>query len=75
MRKVLLAMLLFVGLTMNAQTEYRFNNLQDGFSLGSRNNNTTTIVHNVSTVTLEQTDLEGLEGQFITMNGIHIANT
>ena len=74
MRKVLLAMLLFVGLTMNAQTEYRFNNRQDGFSLGSRNNATTTIVHNISAVTLEEADREGLEGQFITMNGIHIAN-
>ena len=75
MRKVLLAITLFIGLTLTAQTEYKFNNRQDGFSLGSRNNSTTTIVHNVSAVTLEQADLDGMEGQFITMNGIHIANT
>lgn len=75
LRHLFITLVLLSGLTLTAQTEYKLNNLQDGFSLGSRNNNTTTIVHNVSAVTLEQTDLEGLEGQFITMNGIHIANT
>ena len=74
MRKVLLAMLLFVGLTMNAQTEYRFNNRQDGFSLGTRNNATTTIHHNVSAITIESSDRAEVEGQFITVSGIHIAN-
>lgn len=75
LRHLFITLVLLSGLTLTAQTEYRLNNLQDGFSLGSRNNNTTIIVHNVSAVTLEQTDLEGLKGQFITMNGIHIANT
>ena len=74
MRKVLLAMLLFVGLAMNAQTEYRFNNCQDGFSLATRNNATTTIHHNVSAITIESSDRAEVEGQFITVSGIHIAN-
>lgn len=75
MRKVLFAITLLIGLQLNAQTEYRFNTGQDGFSLGNRSNTTTTIVHNVSSITLEQADREGLEGQFITLSGIHVSNT
>lgn len=75
MRKVLFAITLLIGLQLNAQTEYRFNTGQDGFSLGNRSNTTTTIVHNVSSITLEQADQDGLEGQFITLSGIHVSNT
>ncbi len=76
MRHSFLVFILLAGLSLNAQTEYRFNNKQDGFSLGSRNNaTTTTVVHNVSALTIESADREGLEGQLITLSGIHIANT
>lgn len=75
MRKIILAILLLVGLTVSAQTEYRFSDKPDGFSLGNRSNSTTTIVHHIGTITLEQSDREGLAGQFITLSGIHIANT
>ena len=75
MRKLLLlAIMLLVGLTLSAQTEYRFNSKPDGFSISSRSNATTTIVHNVSAITLEEATREGLEGQFITLSGIHSAN-
>ena len=75
MHRIILAITLLAGLSLSAQTEYRFNNKQDGFSLGSRSIAATTIVHNVSAVTLEKADRQGLEGQFITLSGIHIANT
>ena len=74
MKKALLLLLaIFLGITTQAQ-EYRFNTNQDGFSMSSRNNTTTTIRHNISAITLEQADREGLQGQFITLSGIHIAN-
>ena len=75
LRQFILAIILLTGLSLSAQTEYRLNDKPDGFSLGSRSNTTTTIVHNVSAVTLEASAREGLEGQFITISGIHIANT
>ena len=75
MRQIILTIILLMGLSLSAQTEYRFNDKPEGFSIGSRDNTTITIVHNVSAVTLEEADREGLEGQFITLSGIHIANT
>ena len=75
LRHLILAWVLLTGLSLNAQTAYKFNNSQDGFSLGSRCNATTTIIHNVSSVTLEDANRDGLEGQFITLSGIHSANT
>lgn len=74
LHRLILALALLSGLSLNAQTEYRFNEKQNGFSIGSRSNNATTIIHNVSAVTIEDADRDGLEGQFITMSGIHIAN-
>ena len=71
---LILTLALLIGSNLDAQTEYKFNNKQDGFSISSRDNSTTTIVHNVSAVTLESSDIEGLSGQFITLSGIHIAN-
>lgn len=73
-KSLLLVFTLLAGITLQAQ-EYRFNNYQDGFSMGSRNNTATTIHHNVSAVIIESSDRKGLEGQFITTSGIHIANT
>ncbi len=74
MKKSLLFVIALVAcITLQAQ-EYRFNTNQDGFSMSSRNNTTTTIHHNVSAITLEQADRDGLQGQFITLSGIHIAN-
>ena len=60
---------------MNAQNEYKFNTRPNGFSINSRSNNALTIGYNVSAITLENSDRDGLEGQFITLSGIHIANT
>ena len=74
MKKTLLFVLaLIAGITIQAQ-EYRFNTHQDGFSMGSRNSTTTAIHYNVSAITIEPSDRDGLEGQFITLSGIHIAN-
>ena len=75
MRSFILTIMLLIGLTLSAQTEYRFNSKPDGFSIGSRSNTSTTIVHNLGSVTLEEADRDGLEGQFITISGVHIANT
>ena len=72
-KSLLFVIALAVGITLQAQ-EYRFNTNQDGFSMSGRNNTTTTIRHNVSVITLEQADRDGLQGQFITLSGIHIAN-
>lgn len=74
LHQLILALALLSGLSLNAQTEYRFNEKQNGFSIGGRSNTTTTIVHNVSSVTIEDANRDGLEGQFITLSGIHIAN-
>ena len=74
LHQLFLALILLSGLTLNAQIEHKFNDKQNGFSLGSHNNSTTTIVHNVSAITLEDSDRDGLEGQFITLSGIHIPN-
>ena len=74
MKKALLFVLaLLTGVMLQAQ-EYRFNTDQNGFSISSRNNTTTTIHHKVSAITIEQADRDGLQGQFITLSGIHIAN-
>ena len=74
MKKSLLFVIALVAcITLQAQ-EYRFNTNQNGFSISSLNNTTTTIRHNVSAITLEQADRDGLQGQFITLSGIHIAN-
>lgn len=59
---------------MTAQTKYSFNNYQDGFSLGSRNSTTTTVIHNLSSITIENVDRAEVQGQTVTMSGIHIAN-
>ena len=74
MKKTLLIVFaLIAGITLQAQ-EYRFNTYQDGFSIGNRNNTATTIHHNVSAVTIEQSNRKDLDGQFITISGTHIAN-
>ena len=75
MRNLILTIMLLTGLSLTAQTEYRFNGKPDGFSLGSRSSTTTTIVHNLGAVTLEETDREGLQGQSITLSGIRLSNT
>ena len=75
LRQIILAIILLTGLSLAAQTEYKFNDKPNGFSLGNRNSATTTIFHNVGAVNLESSSREGLEGQFITLSGIHIANT
>ena len=74
MKKSLLFVIALVAcITLQAQ-EYRFNTNQNGFSMGSRSNTTTTIHHNVNAITIEQSDRDGLQGQYITLAGIHIAN-
>ena len=74
LHQLILAFLLLSGLTLSAQTEYRFNTKPDGFSIASKSNTTLNIDYNVSAVTIEESDREGLEGQFITLTGIHIGN-
>ena len=74
LHQLILALALLSGLSLTAQTEYRFNEKQNGFSVGSRTNTTTTIIHNVSAVTIEDAHRDELDGQFITLSGIHIAN-
>ena len=75
LRQFILALALLLGLSLTAQTEYRFNGKPDGFSLGNRSNTTTTIIHNIGAITLENTDRERLSGQFITLSGIHTSHT
>jgi hypothetical protein len=74
MKKVLFLLLAFIaGITLQAQV-YRFNSEPDGFSISSKNSHQLTLRHNLSAVTIESSDREGLEGQFITLSGMHIAN-
>lgn len=75
LRQLFLALILLSGLTLTAQTEYRFNNKQNGFSVSSKANSTINIDYNVNAVTIEESNREGLDGQFITLTGIQIANT
>ena len=75
MHSLFLAIALLTGLSLSAQTEYKFNAKPNGFSIGNRSTETTTIVHNVSAITIENAHRDNMEGQFITLSGIHIANT
>ena len=72
---IILVLALFLGITTLHAQDYRFNDNPNGFSVGSRSGNSTTIVHNVNAITIENSDHEGVDGQFITLSGIHIANT
>ena len=74
LRQLILALFLLAGLSLTAQTEYKLNNKANGFSIGSRSTTATTIIHNISSITIEEADRNGMEGQFITLSGIHIAN-
>ena len=74
LHQLFLTLALLTGLSLSAQTEYRFNAKPDGFSVASKSNTTLNIDYNVSAVTIEEADRDGLEGQFITLTGIHIAN-
>lgn len=74
MKKTLfLVLALWTGTLLQAQ-EYRFNTKADGFSVKSKSNTTLSINYNVSGITLENADREGLEGQIVTLSGIHISN-
>lgn len=74
MKKVLfLALSIVIGIALQAQ-EYRFNGEPDGFSISNKSKGQVTIRHNVNAINIENTDREGLNGQFITLSGIHIAN-
>ena len=72
--RLFFATLVISSATLYAQDRYAFNDKADGFSLSSRSNNTLTILHNVSGITIETANRDGVEGQFITLSGIHIAN-
>ena len=74
MRKLILAIILLLGLSLTAQTEYHFNGNPNGFSLNSKSNTTLNIDYNVNAVTIEDANRNGLEGQIVTLSGIHIAN-
>ena len=74
LRYLIIAVALFTGFSLNAQTEYKLNDKPNGFSLGNRSNNTTILIHNVNAISIEKADHDGLEGQYITFEGIHIAN-
>ena len=74
LHQLILAIVLLSGLSLTAQTEYKFNNRQNGFSIGSRNNASTTIIYNVSAINIEETSRDGMAGQSITLSGIHLPN-
>ena len=74
MKKTLFLVLALLAGTLLQAQEYRFNAKADGFSMKSKSNNTININYNVSAVTIENANREGLEGQSITLSGIHIAN-
>lgn len=74
MRHFILAITLLMGLTLTAQTEYRFNSKPNGFSVSSKSTSAINIDYNVSAITLEDSYREGLEGQFLTLSGIFIPN-
>ena len=74
LHQLFLALILFSGLALSAQTEYRFNGKPNGFSVSGKSSSAININYNVSAVTLENSDREGLEGQTITLSGIFIPN-
>ena len=74
LHQLLLALILLSGLTLTAQTEYRFNNKQNGFSVSSKSNLTINIDYNVSAITIEDANLEQVDGQMVSMSGIFLPN-
>ena len=74
LRRIFLALLLFISLALTAQNEYKFNSQPNGFSVSGKSGSTLTISHNVNAITIESADREGLDGQFITWSGIFSAN-
>jgi hypothetical protein len=75
MKKTLLFVLALVaGITLKAQ-EFRFNSDPDGFNISNKSKSQLTLRHNIGAVTIEPSSRDGLEGQFITLSGIHLPNT
>lgn len=72
--RLFFATLVISSATLYAQDRYAFNDKADGFSLIGKSSNSLAIQHNVSGITIETADRDGVEGQFITLSGIHIAN-
>lgn len=74
MKKALfLVLALVAGVTLQAQ-EYRFNSGPNGFSMNGKSGSTLSVRHNVGAITIEETDREGVEGQFISWSGIFTDN-
>ena len=74
MKKTVLLLALVASLyTLQAQ-EYRFNGDPDGFSISNRSSLQLTIRHNLGAVTIENADRTEVQGQVITLSGIHCAN-
>ena len=74
LHQLFLTLILLLGYALNAQTEYKFNDKPNGFSVKSKSNTTLHIDYNVNAVTIEDVQRSGMEGQSITISGIHIAN-
>ena len=74
MKKALLFVLaIMAGATLQAQ-EYRFNGEPNGFSISGRNSQQLTLRHNLGSVILENADRAEVQGQVITLSGIHSPN-
>lgn len=74
LHQLILALTLLWSLSLTAQTDYKFNNKQNGFSIGSRSNSTITINHNINAVTIEDANRSEVQGQVITLSGIYLPN-
>ena len=75
MKKALFVLLALVAsITLQAQ-EYRFNSEPNGFSISSKKDSHLTIRHNLGAVTIEDANRAEVQGQVITLAGIHISNT
>ena len=71
---LILALILLSGRSLTAQTEYRFNTKANGFSISSKSNTTLTINHNINAITIEDTNLDQVEGQMVSLSGIFLSN-
>ena len=69
----LLVLALVTSITLQAQ-DYRFNAKPNGFSVSNRSNTTINIHYNVNAITIEDSNLEQVDGQMVTMSGIFLPN-
>ena len=74
MKKVLFALFAVMATIALQAQDYRFNTEPNGFSIQNSDRNQLTIRHNLSAITIEDANRSEVQGQVITLSGIHLSN-